>query len=652
MPLFTEISILSPALTPIQIGMARNVCQVRRSRVVALVGLAALATSALARAQGIGSSARPSAAAREHRVLGQSSIVTGIVRDSRGVPLMGAIVDLLDGAAAVRAGAVTDLHGRYLVANLHPGRYQVRATATLSVPAVRKLQLRSGAEAIVDLTVGTLFDSTSWLPAERRRADEPADDWKWTLRSAANRPILRALDPGLTSAGEHSSKSSIKLGAGVEQVSGKFVQSGRRQTLSADLQHGEQSRSAIRADVVTAPSHSVRPTSSQTFALASFAFAQERHLGPASTLRISATHTSASGLLGPSGPASISSLQLSSGEQISIGDLAAIEAGSRLAVLGQNGRSTVETLPFLRILAHPAGDWTAGYDLATARDLQELSDIGPSAPDVPTGARVQGHLRVEHGLHQRASVRRTTHRSSIEVAFYHDRLDRVTISGVQTSGAARLGSADADTESRVATEVASLLTGPLGSSLLSDPASGSFRSLAAGYTANGWNVAWTEELSPDLRITVAYSSGAALALTPASAQGSSISAAGNPASGSPVYGSPDRLTRASGQTATLAVKASLRGTGTKLRAAYRWQPERLLTPVDPYSPAASEAYLGMHLRQPIHPSYLRTREVEISVDGINLLAQGYRRILTSTPAQACFLANAPRTLQAGLSFIF
>ena len=30
-----------------------------------------------------------------------------------------------------------------------------------------------------------------WLPIERRHADEPDDDWKWTLRSTANRPLLR-----------------------------------------------------------------------------------------------------------------------------------------------------------------------------------------------------------------------------------------------------------------------------------------------------------------------------------------------------------------------------------------------------------------------------------------------------------------------------
>lgn len=632
-PVSKQVSIPSRELTPIFVG------KLRLSHAAALVGLAAITASAVARAQNLGSG-HYDGTSREHQVLGQSSVVTGVVRDPRGVPLMGALVQLLDGASAVRAGAVTDLHGRYLVANLLPGRYQVRATATLSAPAVRKLQLRSGAEAIVDLTVGTLFDSTSWLPAERRRADEPEDDWKWTLRSAANRPILRDLDPGLTSPAEHPSRSSIKVQAAVEHASGKFAQSGRRDSLLADLQHSDTTRSAFRSDIVSSSSHSGQPASQ------AFAFANERRLGPAGTVRISATHTSASGLLGPTGRTTINSLELSSGEQISVGDLAEIEAGSRLAVLAQDGSSIVQTLPFLRILVHPAGSWTAGYNLATAHDLQELSDIVPAVPDLASASRIQGRLRVEHGLHQRASVRHTTRRSLIEAAFYHDNLDQVTISGVQASGAAELDGADTGVLAHLATNAGALPVASQTSTLLFDPASGSFRSLATGYTANGWDVAWTEDFSRDLRMTIAYSSGAALGLT-SSNEGARVSASGSPGSGN-----QDRLARTSGQTATIAVKANLRGSGTKLRAAYRWQPERLLTSVDPYSPSASEAYLGMHVRQPIHAAYLGTREVEISADAINLLAQGYRPVPASTPAQACFLANAPRTLQAGLSIIF
>ncbi len=96
---------------------------------------------------------------------------------------MGALVQVLAQNSVMVGTAFTDLHGRYLIANLVPGKYEVRATAALFVPALRgNLQLRPGAQAVVNLTLNALFDTASWLPAERRKADEPSDDWKWTLR--------------------------------------------------------------------------------------------------------------------------------------------------------------------------------------------------------------------------------------------------------------------------------------------------------------------------------------------------------------------------------------------------------------------------------------------------------------------------------------
>jgi hypothetical protein len=36
----------------------------------------------------------------------------------------------------------------------------------------------------------------NWLPAQRRHADEPVDDWKWALRSTANPAAAAAGGPG------------------------------------------------------------------------------------------------------------------------------------------------------------------------------------------------------------------------------------------------------------------------------------------------------------------------------------------------------------------------------------------------------------------------------------------------------------------------
>jgi len=53
------------------------------------------------------------------------------------------------------------------------------------------LRLAAGTRTVLNMTLSTLFTPSEWLPAERRPANEPADDWQWTLRSTMSRPLLR-----------------------------------------------------------------------------------------------------------------------------------------------------------------------------------------------------------------------------------------------------------------------------------------------------------------------------------------------------------------------------------------------------------------------------------------------------------------------------
>src|SRR5271170_452854 len=163
---------------------------------------------------------------------GQGAAVTGVVRDAQGVAQLGALVEVIADDSAVLGIAFTDLHGRYLIPHLLPGRYEVRASAAMFVPAMRAdLQLRAGAQAVVNLTLNTLFESVTWIPAERRKADEPSDDWKWTMRSAANRPILRIVEDGevimvSSSVTESSSKHSERARTEMTAGDGGFGSSG------------------------------------------------------------------------------------------------------------------------------------------------------------------------------------------------------------------------------------------------------------------------------------------------------------------------------------------------------------------------------------------------------------------------------------------
>ena len=101
---------------------------------------------------------------------------------------------------------------------LAPGNYDLRVSAPSFLPTVREdITLAAGATKIVNITLNTLFDAAKMMPPRKRSNDED-DGWNWTLRSTANRPILRFDDgiPVVVEAGtqDHGLKGSLAFMAG------------------------------------------------------------------------------------------------------------------------------------------------------------------------------------------------------------------------------------------------------------------------------------------------------------------------------------------------------------------------------------------------------------------------------------------------------
>ena len=107
---------------------------------------------------------------------------------------MGAMVEVL-GSAAHTLKVFTDENGFYSASRPAAGRLQHKGLlAVVSSRAARAQSgLRPGSSVIVNLKLSGLFEAIQ-LPAMRGPADD--DDWKWVLRSASNRPILRMLGDG------------------------------------------------------------------------------------------------------------------------------------------------------------------------------------------------------------------------------------------------------------------------------------------------------------------------------------------------------------------------------------------------------------------------------------------------------------------------
>src|SRR5256885_2172483 len=117
--------------------------------------------------------------------------ISGTVRDASGIPQMGAIVEVLGDKEAINA--VTDDRGQYHVTGLLPGMYRIKVSALSFLPSLREgVSVKSGSSLVVNLTLNTIFEAMQLAPA-RVRVPQDDDDWKWTLRSVANRPILRVL---------------------------------------------------------------------------------------------------------------------------------------------------------------------------------------------------------------------------------------------------------------------------------------------------------------------------------------------------------------------------------------------------------------------------------------------------------------------------
>jgi len=108
---------------------------------------------------------------------------------------MGAVVEILAsqiGSASRTLTTFTDGLGFYSASGLLPGVYSVKVSAPSFLPTMLdRIGLVSGAHLKVNVTLNTLLGA---LDVGRIRAVPDDDDWKWTLRSVANRPILRLVE--------------------------------------------------------------------------------------------------------------------------------------------------------------------------------------------------------------------------------------------------------------------------------------------------------------------------------------------------------------------------------------------------------------------------------------------------------------------------
>ena len=551
------------------------------------------------------------------------ALVHGVVRDVQGVAQMGALVQVLAANSTPVATAFTDRHGRYWISNLVPGKYIVRASATLYVPSERaNLQLKTGGRALVNLTLATLFDTTNWLPSERRKPDEPADDWKWTLRSTANRPILRVLDDGETVAltadrGELPPSQQIQARAVARYSSGEFGEDGEQLLVAMNRALQGDADLLMQAEIGIAGTGFAGDNFAPASALTA-GYERKLGFGTARTVVHYESHPEIAAL--PGFPTGLQAFDVRTAQETDLGDQVKLEVGGSVRAVHEVGYA-VQASPFIRVTAHPSGTWTLQYRLASAKDLQGFSDLDSAPDDIPVAVVANGRLMLEQGRHQQFTVAHQIGRGTVQVAVYHDAMSNVAVAGL-ASGATLASTPPSG-------------YAPVSAPVIYDAANGSLRALAEGYDGDGVTVAIDLPLIPGMMGGLEYASGDALA--------------SNSPNAISVANAVSALKPRTAQAGTVSIRGHLGG--TRVRASYRWQPAATVTAVNPYGSQSDQAYLGFALRQPLHCRGYLPQGLDATIDVTNLLAQGYRPFL-SADGQTLYFTQAPRSIRAGLSFSF
>jgi hypothetical protein len=569
----------------------------------------------------------------------QPGAISGYVRDNSGIPQMGAVVQVL-GSANHALTVFTDGAGYYAATGLLPGLYTLKVTAPSFLPALReKVGLRPGASLNVNVTLSTLLGVMQLGPI---RSLPDSDDWKWTLRSVANRPILRIFDdPILTGLGTTglgtTGPGTIRpgsIGAGTTGVGMhglETVAEGRHRELTGAvsfLAGGSAVGYGTGSDMNTAFT-----LERSIFSGGQMAFSGDVAYGenlPAGVLRTTFTHRLDNGSeptlaltarrFTSSDPnlhgAALQALALSATDDFTLGDILEFKFGSELQTIQFLGHVSAFR-PFGTADLHLSPDTVAEYDYTTSRpDLRSDNEKGfDSAPadlseSNPRVSLVNFAPRMEKARHQEISLSHRAGKTNLQLAVFTDRVSNTAVLGTGfTSSASGF--------------------------LLPDSSSGTFSYDGRTLNTNGLRVVLQRKFSNDLTATLDYAFGGVLALSQ----------------------SDVALQDAEQSMATQrrhAVAAKLSGTvprtHTRWIASYRWVNGPSLTPVDLFnaSPGETDPYLNIFLRQRL-PGF--GGRMEAIIDLRNLLAQGYVPVL-GQDGQTVYLVQAARCVRGGVAFNF
>lgn len=543
-----------------------------------------------------------------------SASVSGSVRDSAGVPQIGAVVQLLRPDLSVAASVCTNEDGRFAFSAVRPGRYELKAMAASFLPSLREnLRVRTG--TVVNLTLNTLYEAIQWLPSKPRASNAQKDDWVWTLRSAAERPLLRWLENGpLVVVSDGSGAPKLKARLMATGQAGTFGEDGQR--ISAAVENTPSNSRELLARVDFAPGTNADIESMLGFQQ-DLGFA-----GSVQTVAAVAIHPEVG--VGPQ--EGFSEAAVRSSETINMGPAIKAEVGATEVVAHLAGSSPdtssdtmTAALPYASV-GWSQGNSTVAYRMATFVPGPQEVDESQAEAWLPAFSARDGSLAMERGMHQEIGWERRTETSGMSVVVYSDNIENPVMQAASHFAAGSQAAAQVENQA------------------LMDRASGLMNAAGPDFSSAGVKATVERRLPGGNDIRLSYANGNALVM---------------PAMPRPVEFAeliadthPRRV-----QMYTLSLSGTLDGTKTRWRASYRWQPDSTVTAVAPYAMDANGPYLNIYVRQPIRAHCDGHGGFDAMVDVSNLLAEGYRPYLLNDGSVLIF-AQGQRIVRGGVAFTF
>jgi hypothetical protein len=245
-----------------------------------------------------------------------------------------------------------------------------------------------------------------------------------------------------------------------------------------------------------------------------------------------------------------------------------------------------------------------GYDTAPA----DLSESNPRLTLTPQGQRIQ------NATHNEVSISQRFGGNKMQLALFSDTVHNTALTGTGASF-------NQDTNA-----------------LIVDSYTGNFAYNGGNFHTQGVRAVYSHPLTSGLETTLDYAYGGVLT---------------SPESLVQLSQAPTSLITAKRHAAAAKLSGTVPATKTRVIGSYQWLSGSALTPVDMFNASAGQTdpYLSFFIRQPIPTMHLLPSGLEALIDVRNLLAQGYRPVL-SADGSTVYLVQGARAIRAGLSINF